>query len=364
MAILLANPFSFITKFMGWIMNYIYVGVDSILNTNQVAWSIIGFTVIIYTLLLPLTIKQQKFSRISAIMNPEIQAIQKKYKGKTDQASMLKQQDEMKLVYQKYGTSPTGGCLTSLIQLPILFALWPVIRSIEKYVSIKPADTEVAYKFLFFDKIDVITPSVYFSADKMKEYGVGTAAENPLPFIVCILIAISIPILAGLSQWLSMKTAQSKAAQNNKAQEENQMMSQMNTTMKIMPIFSVIMCFSMPIGLGLYWVVSAVVRLVQQVVINAVLDKKPVEEMVKENMEKLEKKNSKKKAVDSKNVNSMATKYTKRIEEMKKQVYEDAAKQEEREQKAKVQPKPMQTKPKSLSAKANMVNDYNKRNNK
>ena len=88
-------------KFLGWIMNYIYEGVDLVLNTDQVAWSIIIFTIIVYTLLLPLTIKQQKFTRISATMNPEIQAIQKKYKGKSDQASMLKQQDEMKLVYQK-----------------------------------------------------------------------------------------------------------------------------------------------------------------------------------------------------------------------------------------------------------------------
>ena len=356
---MLANPFSFITKFMGWIMNYIYIGVEDLLKieTGQVAWSIILFTVIIYTLLLPLTIKQQKFSRISAIMNPEIQAIQKKYKGKTDQASMLKQQDEMKLIYQKYGTSPTGGCLTSLIQLPILFALWPVIREIHKYVDITNADK--AYKFLFFEKINEVTPSVYLSAEKMAEHGIKS-----LPLVVSILIAVSIPLLAGLSQWLSMKTAQSKAAKNNKAQEENQMMNQMNMTMKIMPIFSVVMCFSMPIGLGIYWVISAVVRLVQQLVINAVLDKKPIEEMVKENMEKLEKKNSKKKAVDSKNVNSMATKYTKKIEEMKKQVYEDAAKQEEKEERAKVQPKPMKTQPKSLSAKANMVNDYNKRNNK
>ena len=77
--------------------------------------------------MLPMTIKQQKFTRISAVMNPEIQKIQEKYKGKKDQASLLKQQDEMKAIYAKYGTSPTGGCLSSLIQLPILFCLWPVL---------------------------------------------------------------------------------------------------------------------------------------------------------------------------------------------------------------------------------------------
>ena len=66
--------------------------------------------------MIPMTIKQQKFSRMSAVMNPEIQKIQKKYKNKKDQASMMKMQEETKLVYEKYGTSPTGGCLGSLIQ--------------------------------------------------------------------------------------------------------------------------------------------------------------------------------------------------------------------------------------------------------
>lgn len=350
MAVLLANP---ITTFLGWIMNYIYEGVDLVLNTDQVAWSIIIFTIIVYTLLLPLTIKQQKFTRISAIMNPEIQAIQKKYKGKSDQASMLKQQDEMKLIYQKYGTSPTGGCLTSLIQLPILFALWPVIREVSKYIDKLEGvkSTSKVYNFLFYGNIVENDPSMLLKNAMKPEFN-----------IVLALIAISIPVLAGLSQWVSMKTAQSKSA--NKAQEENQMMNQMNATMKIMPLFSVFMCFKMPLGLGLYWVVSAVVRWIQQVVINAILDRKPVEVMIQENAAKMEKKNSKKKVVDSKNVNSMATKYTKKIEEMKKQVYEDAEKQQEREEKAKVQPKPMESKPKSLSAKANMVSDYNKRNNK
>ena len=70
-----------------------------------------------------------------AVMNPEIQAIQKKYANKKDQASMLKMQEETKLINEKYGTSPTGGCLGSIIQLPILFALWPVVQNVPAYVG-------------------------------------------------------------------------------------------------------------------------------------------------------------------------------------------------------------------------------------
>ena len=345
MGILLANP---ITQVMGKIMNMIYEGLY-FLGIDNVIYSIILFTIIVYTLMLPFTIKQQKFTRISAVMNPEIQAVQKKYKGKTDQASMLKQQDEMKLIYQKYGTTPTGGCLSSLIQLPILFALWPVIREVEKYVGKLSNAEDSVYRFFIIEDIR-INPSVLFNESIKPSFKIGA-----------FLIAVSIPVLAGLSQWLSMKTSQSSTKKNDNGQEENAMMNSMNTTLKIMPIFSVIMCFSMPIGLGVYWIVSAFVRIVQQFVINKVLDKKTLDVLVKENREKMEKKNAKKKSVESKNVNSMAQKYTRRIEEMKAEVYADAEKRERQQTNQSTRPAP---KAGSLAAKANMVNEYNQRNNK
>lgn len=95
---------------------------------------IILFTIITRLLLFPLTLKQQKSSKMMALMNPEIAAIQKKYKGKTDQTSMAKQQVEMKAVYEKYGSSPTAGCLPLLIQFPIILALYRVIYNIPAYV--------------------------------------------------------------------------------------------------------------------------------------------------------------------------------------------------------------------------------------
>ena len=81
---------------------------------------IILFTIITRLLLFPLTLKQQKSSKMMALMNPEIAAIQKKYKGKTDQTSMAKQQVEMQAVYEKYGSSPMAGCLPMLMKSMIL----------------------------------------------------------------------------------------------------------------------------------------------------------------------------------------------------------------------------------------------------
>ena len=109
-----------------------------------------------------------------------------------------------------------------------------------------------------------------------------------------IIVAILIPVLAGFTQWLSGKISQNmmKSRNGDKKQEENAMAQQMNTMMNVMPIMSVFLCFSMQIVLGMYWIVSAVVRIVQQIVINKVLDKKPIDVLVEENMKKAAKKNA------------------------------------------------------------------------
>lgn len=339
MGILLANP---ITTFMGWIMNGIFEGLYFI-GIKDVALNIILstilFTIIIYTLLLPLTVKQQKFTRISAIMNPEIQAIQNKYKGKNDQASMMKMQEETKLIYQKYGTSPTGGCLGSLIQLPFLFALWPVMRNIPDHVS--RVNGNKVYKFLGVvisgtEKNPAATPSTLLKS-----------GETWL-----IVIAILIPVLAGASQWVSSKIAQNSTKARNGKQEENAMAQQMNMMMNIMPLMSVFLCFSMEIVLGLYWIISAVYRTIQQVIINKILDKKPIDQLIKENMEKAAKKNAKKKEVDSKMLSSMAQTNTKRIEDRKTISNNN------------IDSYKPNAKPGSLASKANMVTEYNRKNNK
>ncbi len=399
-----------IAKLFGFIMDLIYKALNSI-GIENIGLTIVIFTVIIYMLMLPLTIKQQKFTRISAVMNPEIQKIQKKYEGKRDQVSMTKMQEETNLVYQKYGTSPTGGCVSSLIQLPFLFALWPVVQNIPAYVgkvkdaymplvdkimasngyqaimeeigSAKPimispekydytvsnTIVDVLYKFqestwdVLVTKFPDLANLIENTEATVKNYNYFLGlniAETPSSMISgafktmsigIIIVAILIPALAGFTQWLNMKLMTSKQQRNQK--EENTMVTQMNQTMKFMPLMSVVLCFSMPVGLGIYWITSAVVRTIQQVVINKSLDKKPIEELVKENLEKAAKKNANKKAVDSKTVSSMAQKTTKKIEEPKRKTTStnnvDSYKQN--------------AKPGSLASKANMVSDYN-RNNK
>lgn len=142
------GPFAWV---MGTILNGIYEFL-SIFGIGNIAVCIVLFTIVVKMLMLPLTIKQQKGTRLSAKMNPEIQKIQAKYKGKKDQATMQKQQAEMQEVYAKYGTSPMAGCLPLLISLPIMFALYRVIYAIPAYVNdIKDLYNIVAVQFMGID---------------------------------------------------------------------------------------------------------------------------------------------------------------------------------------------------------------------
>ena len=115
-------------------MNGIFEVINFI-GIPNIGLSIILFTIVVYLMMLPLTIKQQKFSKLSAKMNPELQAIQAKYKNRKDNESAMQMNAETQAVYAKYGVSPTGSCVQLLIQMPILLALYQVISKIPAYDS-------------------------------------------------------------------------------------------------------------------------------------------------------------------------------------------------------------------------------------
>ena len=398
---------------LGKLMNGIYNIMDGVFGVQNIGVCIIIFTIIIYTLIIPLTVKQQKVSKMSAVMNPEIQKIQKKYANKKDQASMLKQQEELQIVYEKYGVSPTGGCLPMLIQMPILFALYPVIQNIPKYVdgvkaaympvvdqimqvdgfqkimetigAAKPvlmrataydyskADTlvQVLYKFqdstwnLLVDKmpsIETVVDATTKTMGHLNNFLGINIGETPMtmltnslhPFsIVGIILAVIIPIMAGLAQFISVKLQPQPAMDEN-----NQMAASMKTMTYTMPLFSVFLGFTLPAGLGLYWAVSAVVRCVQQVAINKYLQTKSLDDMIKENQEKAAKKREKK-GTSAKELNKMATTSTKNVEHKKTSTMSEKERQEKLEKAASYN---KNAKAGSLASKANMVSRFNGNN--
>lgn len=349
---------------LGKLMDGIFNVLSSAFGIENIGLCIILFTIIIYTFMIPLTIKQQKFSKLSAVMNPELQAIQKKYKNKRDQESMLKMQEEMKMVYDKYGTSQMGGCLQLVIQFPILLALWKVIQNIPAYVGgvkdmymplvneimatggyqkimekigsaspimINPEKfdytktntiVDVLYKFQpstwdtlkdKFPDLSSLIDSTSGQISHINNFLGANISDAPVNLmmdalktgaILVAIVALLIPILSGLTQWINIKLMPQSPGMDDR---ENPMANSMKTMNMIMPLFSVFMCFTMPAGLGLYWIFSAICRSVQQVAINKYLDRMDMDELVKKNMEKAKKKYEKKK-VSTEELNQMATK--------------------------------------------------------
>lgn len=335
---------------LGHLMDGIYVLLSKAGITN-VALTIIIFTIVIYMILLPLTYQQQKFSRMTIIMNPEIQKIQKKYQGKRDQASVNAMNMETQEVYKKYGVRPTGSCVFMAIQLLILFPLYRVIYNVPGYVnSVKNTMSNLADAIMgtsgyenimtnFFETVkegnyvyrgtsldlsttetahDTIIDVIYkctesnwsLLADKFPDLStlITSTQESVNQFnnflgvsivyspkiliqnamhgngtAIVVLVAILIPIISAGTQFLNIRLSQSL---NPNATQGNQMAAQMKMMNYMMPIYSLILVFFLPVGIGIYWIAGALIRSVQQFIINKRFDKMDMEALVKKNQAK------------------------------------------------------------------------------
>lgn len=412
---------------LGLIMNAIFSLCDMISLPN-IGLCIILFTIIIYLLMMPLTIKQQKFSKLSAKMNPELQAIQKKYKNKQDQASMVKMNEETKEVYAKYGVSPVGSCLQLLIQMPILFALYRVIWNIPAYVDgvknafmplaekilsiaesqdylakfassnnvnfeklgyttdtiidclykFKPADWSAMAADGKFSNISHLVTSTQQSVDHMNNFLGINIANSPLnmirdlfssgEFSILILIAaLAIPVLAGLTQWMNIKL--STSATNPSANDEGSMAASMKMMNNLMPLMSVVFCFTLPAGMGIYWIAGAVVRSVQQVMINKQIEKMDIDVMIQKNMEKsLAKENKQREKMGLSPKKEYGTKTKVNTNHISNGNKKPSVTKEDRDKQIKNSTdyynSSSKAKPGSLAAKARMVEQFNEKNRK
>lgn len=411
--ILLTTQTGFL-KPIAWLLGQIFNGLFNLIY-NIAGWfteepyhvpiigiSVILFTIIVRLILLPMTIKQQKFSKLSGLMNPELQEIQAKYKDKRDQVSMMNMQAETKAVYEKYGTSPTGGCLTMLIQLPIMFALYRVIYKIPGYVTkirelcggiadkIKGSGDDWATKLdaikgisvsastgraTLIDKIYNLSPekwsevqNAFSSVDFGNAYDQIHGYNNLFGISLTqapgwrLSWALIIPILAGLTQWLSVKLMENKNNVNVGSQNDQQagMASSMKVMNTIMPILSAVFCVSFASCIGLYWIASSVVQIVVQLVINKKMNDKDVDEIVKENIEKANIKRAKK-GLPPVKISNVTSKYVEQVHKM--EARENRKEERDKEIKESTSYYNTSAKPGSLAAKANMVKMFNEKNN-
>ena len=402
-----------IATVLGYVMDILFRFTSSF-GVFNVGLCIILFTIVMKTLMIPLTIKQQKTTKLMSVMNPEIQAIQKKYKGKSDQESMQRQNVEIQAVYEKYGTSMTGGCLPLLIQMPILLALYRVIYNIPAYVPsvrvyfdnvVTPLMGQADYaqklqeitniatacggkldKFDFTNANRLVDMLYKFSTSQWGELqalfpaisdviGQNAAVVERMNTFLGLNMAEApgwvpsfawiIPVLAAVSQWFSTKLMSGNQPSTS-ADAENPMAQSMKTMTTTMPLFSAFICITMPAGLGIYWISTSVVTIIQQLIVNAYMDKVNIDDMIAKNLEKVNKKRAKQGLPPAK-VTQNATASLKAIkaEEEKEKAAEEVKKEKIAKQ-IEESSKYYNTnaKPGSLASKAAMVQKYNEAHDK
>ena len=325
-----------IAQLLGYILDILFMGLNAI-GIGNIAIAIIIFTLLVKMLMLPLQIKQQKMTKLQSVMNPEIKAIQEKYKGKnSDTVAMQKMQAETKAVYEKYGVSQWGSCVQLLIQMPILLhfteysSRYHFIFHRLRYFSLIYLDLMVLMvSHLFQDMLillmryterlltgaiqsTAVTTLNSFTADqwtKLKEafpafsdmitqnldkinhmntfLGVNMS-QNPG---FGLHIAILIPILAGVTQFISVKVSQAGMEQPD---SDNPAAASMKMMTYFMPLMSAFLAISLPSGLGVYWIATAVIQTIQTIFINRYYDKIGTDKIVEKNVEKRNKKRAKK----------------------------------------------------------------------
>lgn len=330
-----------IARLLGYILQGLY-SVLSVVGIENTGICMILFTFIVNALMIPMQIKQQKFAKMSSVMNPELMAIQEKYKNKKDQESQQKMSLETQAVYQKYGVSPVSGCLPMLITLPILFALYRVIYNIPAYVpqvydiydglakvlqeagvtvsqladksyisnptyvvtqAVKAAKADAGNINYYIDVLSQFNSSGWDVLIKnhpdLSEIITKTAHQaRNINYFLGLNIAdtpkiksfsVIIPIFSIVTQYISTKLSMA-GTQQQTANSDNPMAQSMQTMNTVMPFMTGFMCLMFPIGVGIYWIAGNVFRIFQQLCINFYFSKINMDDLIKENVEKAKKK--------------------------------------------------------------------------
>lgn len=410
-----------VCEILGWLINGIYVLLEAI-GIPNIGIAIILFTIVIYALLTPTQIKQQKWSKMMTVIQPELQQIQKKYANKKDQASQMKMNEETMALYQKYGVSPTGSCLPLLLQMPILMSLYQVIYYIPGYVgSVRSIFSSLADQIMnvsnysdilktfvennnirvfasvgetltennIYDILYVLKPSQWDKLADISQFSglsdliARTAedsasvnmflsyniTESPMDLlqrglqagsVVMIILAVLVPVLAWFTQWLNYKLMPQSAMADDKKKKGGMEASlrMMNT---YMPIVSAFMCLSFSIGIGIYWITGALLRSIQQIVINRHMKAIDIDELIAKNQEKANKKREKA-GLPPQKITQQARQNVRNIE------FEERAEKETQKNQPNVSETTAYYKenteyaPGSLAAKANMVRQFDEKN--
>jgi membrane protein insertase, yidC/oxa1 family len=249
---------------VAWVMVYIhkFLVLIGLSDGPGVAWvlSIIGLTIFVRILIMPLFVRQIRASRGMQLMQPELQALQAKYKGKKDAASKQRQQEEMIALYRKHGTNPFASCFPILIQMPIFFALFRVLANLQ-------AIAEGTYEGR--DSIGPLTADLANQVQHSTVFGASLSSSfmNPsdISSALTVKIVTVIMIIAmSATQWYTMAQLSMKNMPESSKNSDNPMMRSQRMMMTIMPLFFAFTGVQFQIGVLIYWVTSNLWTMGQQ----------------------------------------------------------------------------------------------------
>lgn len=259
---------AFIANIFGYIIRLIY-------NHSNYCVSIILFTILTKLILLPLYISQIKSTEEMNKIGPLAKKIQDKYKNDKE-----KQAEELTKLYAEHKVNPVAGCLPSLIQIPLILAMFYIVKQPLTYVLNVPQEQIQVYTQNYLNKEEV-------SQKEMKAYEINVANEYGLINMnvgsVINLgdapkdvfnkekntnpVSLIIPILSVIFSMISIKISQKNS---NMTEEQLEMQKSMNL---MMPLLSASVSYTMPLALGIYWVLGSGLSVIQQIFVNKYLKK-------------------------------------------------------------------------------------------
>ncbi len=304
---------AFFANLFGYVLKLLY---DIVGNYG---WAIILFSVIVKVIMIPISIKQQRTMKKNEKIQAELKQIQFKYKNEPEKLNQ-----EMMALYKREGMNPFSGCLSSIIQILLLFSVFLLVRqpltymvkmdkdvisNMEKIVNEQNSNTKGAYeeiaviqyiKGLDFEKNEIKEDENKDKEFNIKEYAkqanlnmeffgidlTQVPSKNPTD-IKTLIIPVLYVISSFISIRFSMSTTKKKEKEEkklitdgtDKEDEKYNPTEDMNKTMVwMMPIMSVTIAIIAPLGLALYWLMNNILMIVERLVINKILNKEEAEE--------------------------------------------------------------------------------------
>lgn len=246
---------------IGWILRGVheFITLFGVSKGAGIGWvlAIIGMTLLIRLMIVPLFVKQIKASRAMSLAQPEMTEITKKYKGKRDQQSMMRQQEEIKAVQKKYGASMSASCLPLLVQMPVLFALYRLLFFMNAVGSgTMPQHDSIGG--MGQEQAKALWDST-FLGQNLGQTMFGPTSTTETKIIIGIMVAYLVITMFVQTAFLSMKNMS-----DEQLNSDNPMVKSTKSMMYFMPLVYLFTGPVVQVGLLIYWVTSNTWSLVQQ----------------------------------------------------------------------------------------------------